>query len=88
MAVGPINLANPEKTYYTYYSLQQWGKHGKSGFLGGGGSSNMMTIAKKYLSNPEKVTNSEKLDYDENRKNTLLIRKKTRLSEKNVLHLL
>ena len=43
----------------------------------------MMTIAKKYLSNPEKVTNSEKLDYDENRKkylanpeNTSLIRKK------------
>ena len=48
-----MNLANPEKTYYTYYSLQQWGKHGKSGFLGGG-SSNMMAIAKKYLAYPEK----------------------------------
>ena len=37
LAVGPINLAIPEKTYYACYSLQQWGKHGKSVFLGGRG---------------------------------------------------
>ena len=53
-----MNIANPEKNYYTYYSLQQWGKHGKSGFLGGG-SSNMTTLKnilliRKNLANPEK----------------------------------
>ena len=41
-----MNLANLEKTI-TPYSLLQWGKHGKSGFLGGGSSN--MTIAKNIL---------------------------------------
>ena len=58
---------------------------GNRGFWEGEGSSNMMTIAKKCLANPEKtsviqkktslirknVANSETLEYDENRKKYL-----------------
>ena len=74
LAVGPINLANPEKTYYTYYSLQQWGKHEKSGFLSGR-STNMMTIAKKDLASYPKKPSLIRKKTLSNSEKTSLIRK-------------
>ena len=73
--IGPINLANPEKKSITPTVTYNNGvSMGNRGFWEGG-SSNMITIAKKYLANPgktslirKKVAYSEKLEYDENRK--------------------